>query len=189
MPFGLTNAPSTFQMMMNDLFHIEIAQCWLKVYMNDILVATSGSHEEHLQHVCIILQCLQDNNLFLKPEKCHFTQSSVDYLGVVISCEGIAMDLVKLAGILNWPTPTSVTEICLFLGFGNFYKLFIADYAKITWPLHDLTKKGVTFSWMDKANGAFLMLKDCFCPNQSSQQSTTQSLSHCKLMPQPLPLV
>ena len=62
---------------------------------------------------------------------------------------GVEMDLVKLNGIIDWPTPQSITEVRSFLGFGNFYKPFINDYAKIARPLHDLTKKGIKFKWTD----------------------------------------
>jgi hypothetical protein len=89
----------------------------------------------------------------------------VEYLGVIIGKHGVEMDSVKLNGILDWPTPTSVTEVRSFLGFGNFYKPFIADYARIARPLHDLTKKGVVFSWTSKQDEAFLELKNRFASN------------------------
>jgi len=141
--FGLTNSPATFQAMMDDVFRSELAEGWLRVYMDDILIATKGTHEHHLDKVQLVLQKLQSHDLFLKPEKCHFACKSVHYLGVVITSEGVEMDAVKLQGILDWPAPTSVTEVHSFLGFGNFYKLFIANYAQLARPLHDLTKKGM----------------------------------------------
>lgn len=160
--FGLTNSPATFQTMMDDLFRNEVAQGWLKTYIDDILVATTGTREEHLERVKIVLQRLQDNDLFLKPEKCRFAQKSVEYLGVIISTQGIEMDSVKLKGLIDWPQPTTVTEVRSFLGFGNFYKPFIQDYAKIARPLHDLTKKGVPFLWGDAQDIAFRTLKQRF---------------------------
>jgi len=160
--FGLTNSPATFQTMMDDIFRSELAEGWLKVYMDDILVATNGTKAEHFDRVRSVLRKLQSHDLFLKPEKCPFAQKSVQYLGVVITSEGVEMDAIKLQGILDWPAPTSVTEVRSFLGFGNFYKPFIADYAKLARPLHDLTKKGVPFSWGPAQSGAFAALKDCF---------------------------
>ena len=130
--------------------------------MDDILIATMGSWDEHMAKVCIILQQLRDNDLFLKPQKCHFMKQSVNYLGVIIGSEGVAMDSIKVNGLLDWPTPTSVMEVRSFLGFGNFYKPFIADYARIAHPLHNLTKKGVTFHWSTPQQDAFQALKDCF---------------------------
>src|SRR6266702_2165834 len=121
-----------------------------------------GTHEEHLEKVKIVLQRLKDNNLFLKPEKCRFAQKSVEYLGVIISTQGIEMDSVKLKGLIDWPQPTTVTEVRSFLGFGNFYKPFIQDYTKIARPLHDLTKKGVPFIWSTAQEVAFQTLKQRF---------------------------
>jgi len=80
----------------------------------------------------------------------------------MITSTGVEMDAIKLQGILDWPAPTSVAEVCSFLGFGNFYKPFITDYAKIAHPLHNLTKKGVSFSWGLPQATAFATLKDCF---------------------------
>ena len=68
--FGLTNSPATFQAMMDDIFRSEVAQGWLRVYMDNILIATSRTREEHFGKIHIILQKLKDNNLFLKLEKC-----------------------------------------------------------------------------------------------------------------------
>jgi hypothetical protein len=160
--FGLTNSPATFQAMMDDIFCTEIAEGWVKVYMDNILIATFGDRAAHLEKVRIILQRLKDFDLFLKPTKCHFAQESVHYLGVVVGRDGISMDSVKVDGLLQWPVPTNVTEVRSFLGFGNFYKLFIADYARIARPLHDLTKKNVPFSWTSERNAAFMQLKECF---------------------------
>ena len=162
MYFGLTNSPASWQALMDDRFCAEIAQGWLKIYMDDFLIATYGSRADHLAKVRIVLQRLLDNDLYLKPEKCHFAQKSVEYLGMIVGSHGVSMDSVKLDGILNWPTPTSVTEVRSFLRFGNFYKPFIRDYAKIARPLHDLTKKGTPFAWTPNRAAAFQRLKDAF---------------------------
>ena len=163
--FSLTNSLGTFQMMMDDIFRVELAEGWMKVYMDDILVATKGLKDDHFEKVKIILQRLQENDVFLKPEKCRFAQRSVEYLGVIVGTNGVEMDLVKLNGIIDWLTPQSITEVRSFLGFGNFYKPFINDYAKIARPLHDLTKKGIKFEWTNRHQQAFQKLKDCFASN------------------------
>src|SRR6266404_3717505 len=97
--FRLTNSPATFQTMMDNIFHSELAEGWLKVYMDDILVATNRTKAEYYDQVCSILCKLQSHDLFLKPEKCHFAQKSMHYLGVVITSNGVEMDAVKLQGI------------------------------------------------------------------------------------------
>ena len=74
--------------------------------MDDILIATSGTKDEHFKKICIVLQKLKDNDLFLKPEKCRFAQKSVEYLGMIIGTEGVEMDSVKVQGLIDWPVVT-----------------------------------------------------------------------------------
>jgi hypothetical protein len=187
--YGLTNSPSTFQKMMDDIFREELTQGWIKIYMDDILIATSGTREEHLERVTQVLKKLHDHDLFLKPEKCKFARQLVNYLGVIIGKEGVKMDLVKLNGIINWPTPTMVTEVQSFLGFGNFYKPFIADYTKIAHPLHNLTKKGVVFQWMEKKEASFQKLKERFTSRPVLATINMTNNLQCRQMLQHLPLV
>src|SRR5712692_7005421 len=89
--FGLTNSPATFQSMMNELFKDLIDTELVFIYMDDILIATK-SLEQHRELVNKVLQCLQDNNLFLKPEKCDFERDQMDYLGLILKPGHIAMD-------------------------------------------------------------------------------------------------
>jgi hypothetical protein len=138
--FGLTNSPATFQMMMDIIFRDEISSGDVVIYMDNILIATTGSLDEHRQRVAHVLQKLQDNDLYLKPEKCHFHKQEVEYLRVIVGKGHIKMDPIKVQGINEWPTPTNISELRSFLGFGNYYKDFIEAYSSITHPLHDLTK-------------------------------------------------
>jgi len=160
--FGLTNSPATFQTMMDTLFRQEIATGDVTVYMDDILIATAGSLDQHKQKVHLVLRKLQDNSLFLKPEKCHFHQKAVDYLGVIVGHGQVKMDPIKVKGITDWPTPTNLHELRSFLGFGNYYKDFIPDYSRITRPLHELTKKNTQWHWDDPESNAFIDLKGLF---------------------------
>ena len=140
---------------MNEVFKEEIATGDIIIYMDDILIATTGSLVSHKHKVAHILQKLQDHDLFLKPEKCHFHKSEVEYLGIIVGKGQVKMDPVKVKGLTNWPTPTNLKELQSFLGFGNYYKDFIADYSKIARPLHELTKKNITWQWNDQADDAF----------------------------------
>lgn len=90
--------------------------------------------------MCQVLQRLQDNDLFLKLEKCVFEQSAVEYLGLIVLHDHLSMDPVKVTGIADWPTLRNVKEVQSFLGFGNFYRHFIKDFSKVARPL----KKGGT---------------------------------------------
>jgi len=130
--FGLTNSLATFQTMMDILFHNKIASGDVIIYMDDILIATTESLNDYQKKVADVLQKLMDNNLYLKPEKCCFSQKEVDYLGVIVGKGEIKMDPIKVQGITDWPTSTNIHKIHLFLGFGNYYKDFIQYYSYIT---------------------------------------------------------
>jgi Reverse transcriptase (RNA-dependent DNA polymerase) len=142
--FGLTNSPATFQTMMDAIFREEVASRDIIIYMDNILIATTGNLTQHCDKVAQILKKLQDNDLFLKPEKCQFHKQEVEYLGVIVGKGQVKIDPVKVKGIMDWPVPTNVSELYLFLGFGNYYKDFIPFYLRITRPLYDLTKKNTS---------------------------------------------
>src|SRR5713226_1250352 len=101
--FSLTNSPAMFQSMMNELFKDLIDTGLVFIYMDNILIATK-TMEQHRELVKQVLQHLQDNNLFLKPEKCDF-EEQMDYLGLILKPRHITMDPIKLQGITNWPIP------------------------------------------------------------------------------------
>jgi len=122
--FGMTNSPATFQTMMNNIFWNLIAEGIMVVYLDDILIFTK-TKEEHEQAVRRVLQVLKENKLFLRPEKCEFCKQRIEYLGLVISENEVSMDLVKVAGVREWPTPENKTDVQAFLGFVNFYQRFI----------------------------------------------------------------
>src|SRR5712692_4869772 len=102
--FGLTNSPATFQLMMNELFKDLIDTGLVFIYMDDIFITTK-TMEQHRELVKQVLQCLQDNNIFLKPEKCDFKKEQMDYLRLILKPGHIAMDPIKLQGIADWPIP------------------------------------------------------------------------------------
>jgi Reverse transcriptase (RNA-dependent DNA polymerase) len=119
--FGLTNSPATFQTMMNAIFREKVATGDIIIYMDDILIATNGNLSQYCDKVTQILKKLQDNDLFLKPEKCQFHKQEVEYLDVIVGRGQVKMDPVKVKGIMDWPVPTNISELCSFLGFGNYY--------------------------------------------------------------------
>lgn len=160
MYFGLMNSPATFQTMMNELF--ADMEDVVIIYMDNLLIYTKGSKEEHEEVVKQVLQRLRDNDLFIKPEKCSFSVSEVDYLGMIVSRDGVRMDESKIQAIQEWPTPMKVKHVRGFLGLANFYRRFIQDFATIARPLNDLTKKDLTWKWTDKEQKAFETLKQLF---------------------------
>ncbi|KIM64091.1 hypothetical protein SCLCIDRAFT_23718 [Scleroderma citrinum Foug A] len=161
MYFGLCNLPATFQKMMNEIFHDMSDVCI--VYINDLMIFMEKDNQvEHDRIVLEVLRWLRDNDLFVKPEKCHFRVTEVNFLGMIISCDGIKMDPEKVNTILKWPEPTNVKQVRAFLGLGNFYKHFIKDYAIISRPMVDLTCKDVIFNFGDKEKALFKALKAAF---------------------------
>ena len=109
--FSLTNSPATFQTMMDDIFQEEVAQGWLRIYMDDMIIATED--DEILHELCVnhILDKLEKYNLFLKPEKCRFHRCEVEYLSVIIGNGNVKMDPIKIQGIMEWPTPKTVKDV------------------------------------------------------------------------------
>jgi hypothetical protein len=153
MPFGLCNAPATFQAFVNDTLR-EYLDSFLVVYLDDILIYSS-SPEEHTKHVTLVLEKLKKARLSLKLEKCEFDVTRVEFLGFIITPNGISMDPSKVEAIKNWPTPKSVHDIQVFTGLTNFYRRFIKDYSNKCVPLTNLLKKDVPFEWTPTVNSAF----------------------------------
>lgn len=159
--FGLTNSPATFQNMMNDIFRDMIDQSQIVVYMDDIL-AFAPSISELDQITEKVLQRLEREDLYLKGEKCEFGVQRLEYLGYIINPGKVEMDPTKLAGISEWPVPKTTREVRKFLGFANYYRKFIRNYADIARPLNRLLSKNVTFEWGAEAMAAFENLKNQF---------------------------
>lgn len=139
MPFGLTNAPATFQLLMNTVLAPYLRKFEL-VFFDDILIY-SRNMKEHLEHLQLVLQALQSNQLFAKLSKCSFAQPQVEYLGHVIRGDGVAIDPTKIEAIVQWPAPENVTQLRSFLGLTGYYRRFIQNYGYICKPLYLSLKK------------------------------------------------
>ena len=159
--FGLCNSPATFQVLMNHIFGDLIAEGWLIIYMDDILIH-SNDQELHTKWTRKVLEHLWEYKLFLKLEKCFFDKAKVEYLEMIIKEGHVRMDPVKLATIQEWKPPSSVKGVQSFIGFCNFYQKFILDFSTTAWSLHDLTKKGAKCDWTTECNSIFKTLKVIF---------------------------
>ncbi|KAL0146914.1 hypothetical protein M9458_057853, partial [Cirrhinus mrigala] len=135
---------------------------YLVMPYDDILIY-SRSEAEHRHHVAEVLQRLRNHQLYLKAEKCSFHLSSVQFLGYIIDQQGVRMDERKVSAVVSWPEPTTIKELQKFLGFSNFYRLFIHSYSNITAPLTTLLRgKPKTLCWTPEAAAAFQSLKSAF---------------------------
>jgi len=140
MYFGLTNSPATFQAMMNDLFWDLINKRDTATFIDNILVATD-TEEGHDKLVEEVLKRLEENDLFVKPEKCKWKVREVEFLGVVIGPKEVEMQKEKVEEVLSWLAPRNVKEVQKFLGLANYYRRFIENFARIAALLHVLVKK------------------------------------------------
>lgn len=161
-PFGLANAPSTFQRYINWALR-DYLDDFCSAYVDDILIYTDGSLEEHREHVRKVLRRMQEAGLQLDIDKCEFEVKSTKYLGFIIEAgKGISMDPEKVSAITDWEAPTTATGVRSFLGFANFYRTFIKNYSDLALPLTQLTHKGTAFVWNDQCEQAFQKLKTMF---------------------------
>ena len=160
MPFGLTNAPAAFQRFMNDIFSDLIDVCVI-IYLDDILIYSDNT-ADHRKHVKEVLRRLRKHGLFARADKCEFHTDTVEYLGYILSPDGLVMSKDKVKTVLDWPEPRNVKDIQSFLGFANFYRRFIFRYSDIVVPLTRLTRKGAPWNFSEDCRKAFNELKEAF---------------------------
>lgn len=156
LPFGLTNAPASFMSLMNNVLK-EYLDKFVLVYLDDILIY-SKNMDEHIRHIRLIFDQLRSHKLYGKLSKCEFLRSRVEYLGHMVSAEGVSVEEQKVKAITNWETPKSKTDVQAFLGLVNYYRRFIKNCSGISKPLTVLCGKN-PFQWGREQNLAFQNLK------------------------------
>ncbi|GJP70002.1 hypothetical protein CLOP_g992 [Closterium sp. NIES-67] len=157
MPFGLTNTPSTFQMTMNGIFRELLDKCVI-IYLDDILIY-SRSREQHLKDLDAIFTLLQKNRLITKGSKCNFLKQELEFLGHIVSTEGVKIDPKKIKTIQEWKPPSNIKEQQSFLGFVNYVRRFIPNMAGLSALLTDRLKEHDCFWWGEKQQATFDELK------------------------------
>ena len=171
MPFGLANAPATFQAYINKAL-AGLLDIFLVVYLDDILIF-SRDEESHVEHVRTVLERLRQFKLYAKASKCTFHTSQVEFLGFIVSSDGISIDPARVEAIAAWPEPECIFDVQQFVGFANFYRRFIESYSKIMGPLNALVrgpdaqkkgknKKKLGFCFNEAARKAFQEIKEIF---------------------------
>lgn len=129
MPFGLTNAPATFQRLMECvLAGLTDEQCL--IYIDDIIIF-SRTFDDHIQRLTRVLERFRRSRLKVKLSKCRFAQAEGEYLGHVVSAEGVKTDPRKTKAVQEYPVPSNVKQLRQFLGLTNYYRRFVKDHAKI----------------------------------------------------------
>ena len=163
MPFGLTNCPSVFMAAMNDILS---DLPFVTVYLDDILIF-SKDEIQHVSHVQTVLERLRQHKYYLKLSKCEFFKHEIRYLGHLVTPEGITPDPAKLDAVSKWEQPKTVYDVRSFLGFANYFRNYIHDYAKVALPLMELIGGNVSrrksastpVIWKDEHQASFDALK------------------------------
>lgn len=156
MSFGLTNAPTSFQALINEIFSEYLIK-FVLVFFDDILIY-SATEEEHVLHLQKVFEVLRAHKLFVKRSKCAIAQEQIEYLGHLISKEGVSADPSKISAMLNWPQPKSIKALRGFLGLTGYYRRFVRHYGIVSKPLTQLLQKG-NFFWNKEAETTFNELK------------------------------
>ena len=155
--FGLTGAPASFMRLMDTVmrglnFHI------LLCYLDDIVVF-SKDEAEHLERLGKLFEQLRSSSLKLKPSKCQLLQTSIEFLGFIVSAEGIKTDPKKVETVRTWPRPINIGEVRSFVGLCSYYHKYVQDFAGLCAALHGMTKKNAVFKWSEACEESFQALK------------------------------
>jgi hypothetical protein len=158
MSFGLTNALTHFMYLMNSVFMPELDK-FVVVFIDDILIY-SENMEDHAEHLRIVWTRLREHQLYAKLSKCEFWLREVQFLGHVLSENGISVDPSKVQEVMDWKAPTTVKEVWSFLGLAGYYRRFIPNFSKIVKPMTRLLQKNEKFVWTPECEAAFRTLRE-----------------------------
>lgn len=155
---GLTNSGATFQRFMNEIF-IDLIEKICIVYLHDIIIYLE-TVVEHLKHIEEVLNVIRTHGLKIKPSKCNYFETSIEYLGHVIHNGTVVPSPNKIEALFKHQRPTNVDQVISFVGLASYYRKFIKDFAKIAAPLHKLNEKNAEFKWTSECEIAFQTLRN-----------------------------
>ena len=155
-PFGLSQAPAYFQRLVHEVLR---GITFAFGYLDDMLIF-SPNNETHLKHLKEVFQRLREADLKLKASKCNFFKKHIQYLGHLVSGEGIEPLPEKLESLKEMPPPTNPREVRQFLGLAGYYRKFVPKYADIARPLTNLTKQDVPYEWTNRCQQTFEFFKE-----------------------------
>ena len=162
MPFGLKNAPSVFQRLMQQVLagvNPDQGPNFVAAYIDDLLVFSS-SLQTHLDHLYHVMKRIREVGLKVNPSKCQFIRQEVEYLGHVITPEGLRPNDKLIKAVKEYTLPKNVQELKRFLGLASYYRRFVHQFSRVAQPLHRLTCKNTEFDWSDECQSAFERLKE-----------------------------
>ena len=131
------------------------------VFIDDVMIVTE-TEEGHDEIVEEVLRRLEENDLFVKPEKCVWKVREVGFLGVIIGEDGVRMEKKKVQGVIEQPVLRNIKDMQKFLGLANYYRQFVKDFARVAKPLHKMMRKEMKWSWGERQQKAFEKLKERF---------------------------
>ena len=158
LPFGLTNAPASFQWVLEHVLQNYIGK-FVILYIDDKLIY-STTFDDHLSHAAQVLQTLKVAHLKTWIDKCQFAKNSVEFLGHLITPEGIGPNKRNIEAVTSFPTPSKMKDVCAFLGLCNYYWCFIKNYSVLAGSLLQLLKKNATFHWHSPQHESFMALEE-----------------------------
>ena len=134
---------------MNNLLRDLVVKEKVAVFIDNVMVVME-TEEGHDKIVEEVLKILEENDLFVKLEKCVWKVRKIGFLGVIIGKDEVRMEKEKVQGVVEWLVPKSVKDVQKFLGLTNYYRWFVKDFAKIAKPLYEMTRKETKWSWGEK---------------------------------------
>jgi len=157
----MTNSPATFQAMINEILRDMINEGKVAVFVDDVLVGTE-TEEGHDEIVEEVLKRLEENDLYVKLEKCMWKVRKVPFLEVVMGEGKVEIEKEKVEEVLKWLTSQYVRDVRKFLGLANYYRRFVKDFTKVALPMNRLTRKDEKWRWGEEQKKVFKQLKEIF---------------------------